>query len=71
MSEGIQIKGGAGPAEAAAIVAVITHILEVERVASASRPASNHPPAWVRAARPRRPDDPLDILLPEHRGDAL
>lgn len=71
MSDEIQITGGAGPAEAAAIVAVITHVLEVERVARASRPPANHQPAWMRAARPRDPDNPLDVLIPEHRGDKL
>lgn len=68
MSEsGISIAGGAGPFEAAAITAVISHVLEVERVARESRPPAKHAPAWVRAARPRNPDDPLDIVVPEHR----
>jgi hypothetical protein len=71
MIDGVEITGGAGPAEAAAVVAVITHILEVEHVASVSRPRSHRPPAWMRAAFPRDPDDPLDIIIPDHRGDPL
>lgn len=69
--ESIQIKGGAGPFEAAAIAAVISHVLEVEKVAQASRPPNNRPSAWVRAGRPRDPEDPLDVILPDHRGDPL
>ena len=52
-SSGIQIKGGAGPYETAAILAVITHVLEEEEGARASRPASRVAPAWVRAVAGR------------------
>lgn len=71
MTEQIEIAGGAGPFEAAAIVAVISHVLEVERVALTSRPPSNRQPTWMRAAHPRNPDDPLDVLIPDQRGDHL
>lgn len=71
MDEPVQIAGGAGPLEAAAIIAVLSHVLEVEEVAQAMRPPSNRLPAWVRAARPRNPDDPLDTVLPDHRAEPL
>jgi hypothetical protein len=72
MTEPIQIKGGAGPFEAAALAAVIDHVLESEKAARRRRPDSaNRPPAWMRAVQPRNPDDPLEILYPDHRGDPL
>lgn len=71
MADGVEIRGGAGPFEAAAIVAVIDHVLAVEAGARASRPRSNLPPAWMQAARRRNPDDPLDVIYPDHRGDPL
>ncbi len=51
MPERVHIQGGAGPYEAAAIVAVI---VERERAEGRRRSRSrrqNVPPAWVRAAR--------------------
>lgn len=72
MADGIQIKGGAGDAEAAAVVAIVQHVLDVERIARSRRPqSSNLPPAWVRAGRARHPDDTLDLIAPDHRGDPL
>lgn len=72
MSDQIEIKGGAGPFEAAAAAAVVSHVLEAERAARERRPgSSNRPPAWVRAVQPRNPDDPLAVVLPDHRGDPL
>lgn len=72
MSEMLEIRGGAGPFQAAAVVAVIEAVLESEEAARVRRPSpANRPPAWVRALHPRRPDDPLDVLLPDHRGDPL
>lgn len=71
MTEQVRITGGAGPFEAAAIVAVISLVLEIERVAQVSRPGSRLLPAWVRAGRPRDPDDPLGFILPDQRGDAV
>ncbi len=66
MSEVVEIKGGAGPAEAAAIAAVVAAI-ELEEAASMSRPAL--PPrqsAWVQSSRPRDTHAPL----PSHIYDA-
>lgn len=72
MTDRMQIRGGAGPFEAAALAAVLTHVLEAEQEARHRRPkTTNHPPAWVRAAWPRHPDDPLDLVVPDHRGDPL
>lgn len=55
----IEIRGGAGVEEAAAIVAVITHLLDTEAAAGASprtRPRQN---PWVVAGLPRATPDPL------------
>lgn len=72
MTDRIQIQGGAGPFEAAALAAVIQHVLETERAARSRRPdTGNRPPAWVRAVQPRNPADPLDVIYPDHRGDPL
>lgn len=68
---GIHITGGAGPFEAAAVVAVVHHVLEAEREARARRPADNLPPAWMASARARRPDEPLSAITLDHRGDPL
>lgn len=72
MSEAIQIKGGAGPYEAAVVAAVIQEVLESERRVRAQRPEpTNRPSAWVRALHPRNPEDPLFVIRPDHRGDPL
>lgn len=72
MTDRIEIRGGAEAGEAAAVVAVINHVLEVEQAARSRRPTSNTtPPAWMRAGWPRRPDDPLDLVFPDHRGDPI
>lgn len=71
MNEPIEIRGGAGPFEAAAVVAVVNHVLESEKAARSRRPPSHLPPAWMRAVRPISPDDPLAIIRPDHRGDDL
>lgn len=72
MTDPLRIKGGAGPFEAAVLAAVIDHVLQSERAARRRRPdVTPRPPAWVRAAQPRNPDDPLDIIYPDHRGDPL
>lgn len=52
-SSGVQIKGGAGTYEAAAILAVINHVLEEEEGMRAVRPASRVAPAWVRSVADR------------------
>jgi hypothetical protein len=44
----VAIRGGAGPMEAAAIVAVVQHVLEGEAAARAKPPGRNIPSAWVR-----------------------
>lgn len=72
MTDQVQIQGGAGEFEAAALAAVVSYVLESEKVAMRRRPdPPNHPPAWVRAGWARDPDDPLDVIAPEHRGDPL
>lgn len=72
MSDGFQIKGGAGPFEAAALAAVLSHVREEEAAAQRRRPDPTRlPPAWVRAGWARHPDDPLDVIVPDHRGDPL
>ena len=47
----IQIKGGAGPYEAAAVVAVIQRVVDEQVAAQVIRPNPNEPTAWVRAGR--------------------
>lgn len=72
MTDGIEIRGGAGPFEAAAVVAVVHHVLDTEQRKRARRPRDSRlPPAWVRAALPRDPNDPLYAVVPDHRGDPL
>lgn len=67
---GVEIKGGAGPFEAAAVTAVIQHLLDSERQQAERLTARNRPTAWMVSARPRTPDDP-PLLVPDHRGDPL
>jgi len=70
MTDPIEIRGGAGPFEAAAVAAVVQHVLDTERQRRSRRPdAPPRPPAWVRAAFPRDPHDPLYAVFPDHRGD--
>lgn len=72
MGSGLEIRGGAGPFEAAAVAAVVQHVLETERALRQRPPAvSNGLPAWVRAALPRNPEDPVQWVHPDHRGDPL
>lgn len=72
MTDRIQIQGGAGPFEAAALAAIIDHVLESEKAARRRRPDSaNRPPAWVRAVQHRDPEDPMNAIYPDHRGDPL
>ena len=63
-----EIKGGAGPYEAAAIVAVFTRLWADAAAARAERPALPRPSAWVRAYQGTSPDDPMPGVLPEPRG---
>ena len=48
----IQIRGGIGPYEAAAIAAVIRQSLIAEEVARSRPPPERKPPAWVRVGMP-------------------
>jgi hypothetical protein len=48
----IEIRGGIGPYEAAAIAAVIDASLAAEARARSRRPADRRPPAWVRLGMP-------------------
>jgi hypothetical protein len=64
----VEIAGGAGPYEAAAIVAVITRIWAEEAAAMAQLPRPPRPPAWVRLAQGFHADDPLPVVLPDPYG---
>ncbi len=52
MAESIEIRGGAGAEEAAAIAAVVAAIEQQEREASAVQPRPIRQSPWVRAGRP-------------------
>lgn len=69
--QGIHITGGAGPFEAAAVVAVVHHVLESERRVAERRAAQNRPSAWMASARPLRPGEMPVQPMPDHRGDPL
>ncbi len=62
MSEGIEIRGGAGEFEAAVIAVVLDRIAQEERAArlGPARDAASLP-AWVRAGLPEEPVLPLDL----------
>ncbi|HSL25534.1 MAG TPA: hypothetical protein VLA54_04565 [Acidimicrobiia bacterium] len=66
-----EIRGGAGPYEAAAIVAVFRRLQEEAAAARAMRPWLPRPAAWVRAYQISHPDDPLPILKPDPRGQQI
>lgn len=51
--EVLRIRGGAGPYEAAAVIAVVMRLLEEEAVARSTPPARPIPPAWVRLGVPQ------------------
>jgi hypothetical protein len=59
MADDIRIKGGAGPAEAAAIAAVVAAIEQQEREATAVRPRPIRHSQWVRAGRPLERQAPM------------
>jgi hypothetical protein len=65
-----EIKGGAGPYEAAAIVAVFSRLMAEASAARAARPRPPRLPIWVRAYQGTDPDDPMPDLSPEFRGPA-
>jgi hypothetical protein len=52
VTERLSIKGGAGPMEAAAIIAAVMHLLDSESAERAQPPVPSSAPAWVRMARP-------------------
>ena len=72
MNDRMQIRGGAGPFEAGAVAAVVNHVLESEQAARVRRPANaNGFSAWVRALHSHDSDDPLRVVVPDHRGDPV
>jgi hypothetical protein len=67
MVDGIRIKGGAGPFEAALIAVVLDHITREEDAIRRLPPGgARGMPAWVRAALPEEPDAPLELVEPDH-----
>lgn len=56
---GVEISGGAGPHETAAIMAVVSHLASEEAAAAASPPRRPRQHAWVLAWRPRQATVPL------------
>ena len=64
----LQIRGGAGPYEAAAIVAAIARITAEQAAAAAEPPPPPHQSAWVTAMwfeRDSFDDEPVQPLLVE------
>lgn len=59
MMDDLQITGGAGPEEAAAIAAVVASIEQQEREATAVRPKPIRQSQWVRAGRPLERQAPM------------
>ncbi len=64
----VEITGGAGPYEAAAIAAVIARVQAETAAANAQRPRPPRPSAWVRSYQGFHADDPLPVILPDPRG---
>ena len=59
MAEHIQISGGAGPEEAAAIAAVVASIEAEEKAALGTRKRLVVPSQWIEAGRPLHHTAPL------------
>lgn len=59
MTERIEVTGGAGPEEAAAIAAVVSAIEAEERSARAARPQPIVRSQWIEAGRPSEHVAPL------------
>ena len=59
MTKIIQIKGGAGPAHAAAIAAAITHAEAADAETRGTVPPVPRPSSWVQSARPRTTAPPM------------
>jgi hypothetical protein len=55
----IKIKGGAGPAHAAAIAAAIAHAEAADAETRATVPPVPRPSSWVQSARPRTTAPPM------------
>ena len=67
MVEGIRIRGGAGPFEAALIAVVLDHITREEDAVRRLPPGgARGMPAWVRAALPEELDAPLELIEPDN-----
>lgn len=62
----IQIRGGIGPYEAAAVMATIQATLDDEESRRRMRPNDRRPPAWVRLGQPT----PLGTFSPPTVPDA-
>ncbi len=63
----IEITGGAGPRETAAILAVVAHVVDETRIATASPPPPPRQSAWVLAWRPRE----IPAAMPAHSYDLM
>ena len=59
MERVIEIRGGAGPAHAAAIAAAIAHNEAAETETKATVPPVPKPSSWVQATRPRTTAPPM------------
>lgn len=73
MAEHIEITGGAGPEEMAAIAAVVASIENEEGLAAAVRPRPIHQSQWIQSGRsakhltPTGPKDPVKDAAPSTR----
>ena len=67
MSDGLEITGGAGPMETAAILAAVARLLQDEAQRSAEPPAAPRQSSWVLAWRPRE----IHAPLPSHTYDTF
>ena len=62
MTQRIEIRGGAGPREAAALVAAVAQLMTEEEGLRALPPARPEQSPWVLAGRPRE----VPLPTPEH-----
>lgn len=65
MSEGLEIFGGAGSLEAAAIVAALARLVEEQSALADRPPVRPRPGLWVMSGRPRRVEPPFSRGTPE------
>jgi hypothetical protein len=65
VSDGLEIFGGAGSLEAAAIVAALARLVEEQSALAARPPARPRPSLWVMSGRPRRVEQPFTRATPE------